>query len=262
MTTLPYFTESDISNSIDMTISIDLIEQCFTHYQTGIISMPPKVYLSIPQVSGDFRAMPVYDQSSHKAAIKWVNSHPKNTSRPSVMATMVLNDALTGQPLAVADAGLLTAIRTGASAGVATKHMARKDAQSLALIGAGIQAFYQAEAVLAVRDITTITIFDLNTEKSHTLKSKLQTICSATITIASTIENAVQSADIICTTTPSKTPILSLAQLKQPVHINAMGADGPGKQELDLSILKQATIIVDDWTQASHSGEINVPFHN
>ncbi|NYZ77884.1 ornithine cyclodeaminase family protein [Candidatus Micrarchaeota archaeon] len=219
--------------------------------------MPSKVYVDIKKYAGDFRAMPAWLEPY--AGVKWVNVHPNNPKTqglPSVMAVIILSDPKTGFPLAVLDGTTITNYRTGAAGGIAAKHLARKNAHSLGLVGAGVQAHLQALAVSLVRDIKTIKIFDLRPEASKKLAADLGSKIKADFQIASSAREACD-ADIVCTTVPSTKPIVEDAWLKPGTHVNEIGADGPGKQALEIDTLKRAKIFVDNWDQASHSGAIN-----
>jgi len=249
-----------INQHLPMKTAIDVVEEAFKDFVSGDAFMPPKQYLDLPQYNGDFRAMPAFSNRYDVAGIKWVNSHansPKDI--PSVMATLLLNNPKTGVPLAIVDGTLLTCIRTGAAGGIATKYLAKASASSLALVGCGIQAYYQAEAICLVRSIDTIYLYDLQDTKAF--ESKIKSFTSATIISCNTVSEATQQADVVVTTTPSKTPVVMLNDIKPGTHINAIGADAEGKQEVETALLLKSKIIIDDWVQASHSGEINIPVH-
>jgi len=256
-----FLSDADVKYLYPMTKAIKVIEQAFKDYALQTSKMPPKVYLDLPKYHGDFRAMPAYCPSSHVAGIKWVNSHPNNAKKgiPTVMATMILNDPETAVPKAILAATELTAIRTGAAGGVAVKYLANKNAQTLALVGCGKQAYYQAIAIAQVRSIKTIHLVDNSAKTASSLAKTLKKELGFEPVVFKSVEKAVQNCEIIVTTTPSHKPIIKALWLSRGCHINAIGADAPTKQELDPMILKQAKLIVDDRVQAAHSGEINVP---
>lgn len=214
--------------------------------------MPAKVYLDLPEHEGDFRAMPA--SMGLRAGVKWVNAHPKNPSNhglPSVMGLYILNDPATAWPLAVMDATWLTAVRTGAAAAVASKYLARPSARSIGFIGCGAQARTLWDAHRAVfEDLEPVTA-DLCWQ---TAERFAQTIGGRAGTVAEAA-----GCDIVCSSTPARSPVVSGEWITDGCHINAIGADAPGKQELDPEILRRARIVIDEWEQASHSGEVNVP---
>lgn len=254
MTTL-LLTQSQIRGLLDMNAVAQAVEGAFAAHGRGETLMPSKIYLSLPEGEGDFRAMPSFMQGA--AGIKWVNAHPNNPKRhklPTVMALFVLNDPDTALPLAVMDATLITAYRTGAAAGVASKYLARKDAKTIGFVGSGVQARFALDAHRLTYSNLQILCADLSTEAAEAFAKDVGG------KVASVQEAC--GCDIVCTTTPSRKPVVQRSWLSQGCHINAMGADAPGKQELDPAILVEAGVFVDDVEQASHSGEINVPLHD
>ena len=243
---------NSIKSLIRMSDVINVVEEAFRMCGEGRGKMPAKTYLSLEH--GDFRAMPAALPGS--AGVKWVNVHPENPSRglPSIMAILVYNDPETGYPLAIMDATEITAYRTGAAAAIASKYLTRLDSHTIGIIGAGFQAHTQILAHADLFDSISISVFDV----SETAVDKLMHSFSQFPIRSCSIQEAVAS-DIVCTLTPSRSPIIKKAWITPGTHINAIGADAPGKQELDPSILKEAVVIVDDIKQASSSGEINVP---
>jgi alanine dehydrogenase len=241
-----------VNTLMKMSDVVHVVEEVFKIMGEGKANMPPKLYLSVEH--GDFRAMPAALPGA--AGMKWVNVHPRNPSRnlPSVMAIVVYNDPDTGYPLAIMDATEITAYRTGATAAVASKYLARKNSRTIGVIGAGHQAYTQILAHAELFSSISINAFDISEAAVDRLTRSLPGFsikkCS--------IEEATAS-DILCTLTPSRKPVVKKEWLVPGTHINAVGADAQGKQELEPSILKDAIVIVDDTEQAVHSGEINVP---
>lgn len=243
---------NSVNTLMKMSDVVNVVEEVFKIMGEGKANMPPKLYLSVEH--GDFRAMPAALPGA--AGMKWVNVHPQNPSRnlPSVMAIVVYNDPDTGYPLAIMDATEITAYRTGATAAVASKYLARKNSRTIGVIGAGHQAYTQILAHAELFSSISINAFDISEAAVDRLTRSLPGFsikkCS--------IEEATAS-DILCTLTPSRKPVVMKEWLVPGTHINAVGADAQGKQELEPSILKEAIVIVDDTEQAVHSGEINVP---
>jgi alanine dehydrogenase len=170
------------------------------------------------------------------------------------MAILIYSDPETGYPLAIMDATEITAYRTGATAAIASKYLARRDSHTIGIIGAGFQAHTQILAHGELFNPVSIKAFDVSQAAVDRL---VHSFSQFTIKNCS-IQEAV-AADIVCTLTPSRSPIIKKEWIAAGTHINAVGADAPGKQELDPSILKEAIVVVDDMKQASSSGEINVP---
>jgi alanine dehydrogenase len=241
-----------IKTLIKMSDVIKVVEEAFRMCGEGRGKMPPKVYLAVEQ--GDFRAMPAALPGC--AGMKWVNVHPQNPSLglPSIMAILIYSDPETGYPMAIMDATEITAYRTGAAAAIASKYLARRDSHTIGIIGAGFQAHTQILAHAELFNPILIKAFDV----SKAAVDRLMHAFSQFSVKNCSIQEAVAS-DIVCTLTPSRSPIIKREWISPGTHINAVGADAPGKQELDPSILKKAIVVVDDLKQASTSGEINVP---
>ena len=249
----------DVAASTALPEVIDAVEDAFGAYARGDTQMPAKSYIDLPQYSGDFRSMPAYIETDgwEAAGVKWVNSHADNPEKhdfPTVMGTMIYSDPETAFPLALMDGTRLTRLRTGAAAAVATRHLSREDATSLGLVGAGIQSYTQLEAIAEVRDIQRVVVADRSEEAIAELTDRYGDDYDVQ---AGSIGEAA-ACDIVSTTTPVREPIVDSAG--ERTHINAMGADAPGKHEISDDILESATIVIDDYEQCTHSGEINVPW--
>jgi alanine dehydrogenase len=239
---------------------VDAAGAVFGAYARGEAVMPAKSYVDLPQYGGDFRSMPAYvDAGAWDAAgVKWVNVHPNNPDRglPTVMGTYVYSDPATALPLAVMDATELTGLRTGAAAAVATDHLAVADASSLGIVGAGAQAHTQLEAIATVRPVETVVIADRNPGRQDAFADAFGDRFD--VRPGSIAEAA--ACDVLSTVTPSERPIVEREWVGDRTHVNAIGADAAGKQELAPAILRDGRVIVDDREQAIHSGEINVPY--
>ncbi|WP_439028611.1 ornithine cyclodeaminase family protein [Haloarchaeobius sp. DT45] len=252
----------DVQQYSPMTALVAAIEDAFAAYETGDAQMPPKSYIDLPQYNGDFRSMPAYMDAGDwdAAGIKWVNVHPDNPADhdlPTVMGTMIYSDPETGFPLAIMDGTELTMRRTGAAAAVATDHLAVEDASSLGIVGAGVQSYTQVEAIASVRDIETVVVSDLDEARVAAFIEAFED--EFDVREGSIAEAA--SCDVLSTVTPVESPIVSAEDLGEHTHVNAMGADAEGKHELADEVLLNAKLVIDDYDQTTHSGEINVPFH-
>jgi alanine dehydrogenase len=250
---------SEIEKLLSMSEAIKAVEYSFKLKAEGRTIMPPKSYLDLPEYRGDFRVMPAYIDGT--AGVKWVSVYPNNWMQnlPSVIATIIICDPHTGFPLAIMDGAYITNIRTGAAGGVAVKYLARRDSSVIGVIGAGMQARTQLLAIKEVLPkIEQVKVFDLHRDAGLRYAEEMESRLSLNTSPVETIEEATE-ADIVVTTTPSRTPIIKKQHIRPGTHINAIGADAKGKQELEADLLKVAKVIVDDIEQASHSGEINVP---
>ena len=250
---------SDVAESASMARIIDAVEGAFAADARGDTQMPAKSYIDLPQHDGDFRSMPAYiDAGDWEAAgVKWVNSHPENPDRhglPTVIGTMVYSDPVTALPLALLDGTTLTRLRTGAAAAVATRYLAREDATSLGLVGAGVQSYSQLEAVAQVRDIETVVVADRDAEAIAAFRERY----AGAYDVREGPVDEAAACDVVSTTTPVREPIVT--GVGEHTHLNAMGADAEGKHEVANSVLERATLVIDDYDQCTHSGEINVPW--
>lgn len=259
-------TESQVKQLLKMEEVMEAVELAFAEKGLDRAQMPPKLYIFYQKYNGDLRAMPSYLEGLEISAVKVVNVHLDNRYKfnlPTVMATVILIDPKTGAPIAIMGGTWITDIRTGAAGGVATKYLARKDSRIVGLIGAGAQAKTQLMALLSLHGyLEEVRVWSRTRETRETFVAEMKPKCAEKVSRmlpVERVEDAVRHADIITTTTPSRVPVVMNDWISPGTHINCIGADAPGKQELDPAILKSAKIVVDDWEQASHSGEINVP---
>ncbi|MFB6198629.1 MAG: ornithine cyclodeaminase family protein [Halobacteriaceae archaeon] len=251
----------DVHKNTPMGTLIDAVEDAFAAYERGNAQMPAKSYIDLSHYNGDFRSMPTYlDVGDWDAAgIKWVNVHPDNREKydlPTVMGIMVYSDPRNAYPLAIMDGTRLTMQRTGAAAAVATDHLAHDDANSLGIIGAGVQSHTQLQAIDHVRDIDEVIVSDLREEAVEQFINKF----GADYDVKYGSIKEAGHCDILSTVTPVREPIVSLDDIGNQTHVNAMGADAEGKHEIENEVLLNAKVVIDDHEQCTHSGEINVPY--
>ncbi|WP_067075875.1 ornithine cyclodeaminase family protein [Methanoculleus horonobensis] len=231
------------------------VEAAFAEHGRGNVQMPPKVYVTFVE-SGDFRTMPAYLPARGIAGVKIVNVHPQNRTRglPTVMALTVIIDITTGIPTAIINATELTALRTGAAGAIAAKYLAPRHPITLGIVGAGRQAEAQVEATAASLAIEEILVWSRSEKSAEAFAERYSEYNARSVPLERACD-----CDVLTTTTPSTKPVVMADWIHEGTHINAIGADAPGKQELDPAILAKAEVFVDDPGQAAHSGEINVP---
>lgn len=244
-----FLSKKDIISLLNMKEVIEALENVFRESLQGKTSMPHKSYLTLE--NGDFRAMPALIPGA--AGIKWVNVHPGNANLnlPTVMAVIIYNDPSTGYPLAIMDATDITAYRTGATSAIASKYLASNHVHTLGISGVGRQAYTQLLAHLELFELKEIRVYDKSAEAVKNFTSDFLKYPVRPVELPELAQS-----DIICTVTPSHTPYLKKELLKKGVHINAVGADAKGKEELDPEILLHAAVVVDDIGQVSDVGEI------
>jgi alanine dehydrogenase len=254
--------QSEIKQLIEMKEVIKSVETAYSVHATRKVQMPAKKYLFFKKYNGDLRIMPCFIKNMDEAGVKCVNVHPDNPLKnnlPTVMGVIELFDPKTGFPISVMDGTWITNMRTGAAAGVGTKYLARKDSTSLGIIGAGKQAFTQIMALKEVMNIEKAKVFCRTCASRENFAKMANEKFGLNVKAVPTAEEAVKDVDVIVTVTPANKPVLKTEWISEGTHINAMGADAPGKQELESGILKKSRIFIDCWEQARHSGEINVP---
>jgi len=232
--------EQEIAELLSIEEVMEVVENAFREKALGYAQMPPKVYLNFSKYNGDVRAMPAYLERLDVASVKIVNSHPENPKKfgiPTVSATVVLLDPRNGALL----------------------YLANRNSKTASFIGAGVQARAQLLALLSVfPNLEEIRVCDISPKAAEAFVSEAKNkTAQCRIVVVGNEAEAVHEADIVVTTTPSKKPLVFASWVSDGTHF--IGADAPLKEELDPAILKRAKIVVDDWEQASHSGEINVP---
>jgi ornithine cyclodeaminase/alanine dehydrogenase-like protein (mu-crystallin family) len=243
---VPVFTARHVEAAVSPERALEAVREAFLAYHRGEWSMPPKVYVPA-YPAGDFRAMPVL--GAGHAALKWVTSFPGNPARglPTVMGLVLLSDASNGSLRAVLDAAALTALRTGAAAVLAAETLGRENAESAAVIGAGVNGVAAARTFLARgRDVS---LWDIDADRARAAVSELGA------SVADSREEAL-AADLVVTMTPGHEMLLAPGSLRAGQHVSLMGADGPGKAEIAVDELVRTHVFCDDWEQASHNGEL------
>ena len=245
-------TKKDMGELLDVGEVMNVVEQAFRDYASGRVQMPTKVYIELEK--GDFRAMPSAVPGA--VGVKWVNVHPGNRELglPTVMGILIYSDPDSAYPLAIMEATEITAYRTAATSANACKYLARSDSRTLGLIGAGRQAYMHLQSHALLFPLEVIRVYDIRPEAVEAFITHF----SHFNVVAASAEEAAAS-DIVCTLTPATAPVVKASWIRPGTHINAVGADAEGKQELDPEILGMALVVVDDIGQACQGGEINVP---
>jgi len=215
----------------------------------------PRVAAHSPD--GVIELMPTSDGAAY--AFKYVNGHPKNTQdgRQTVTAFGVLADVANGYPVLLTEMTILTALRTAATSAVAARHLAPKGARTMAIIGNGAQAEFQALAMKTLIGVDRLRLYDIDRAASEKCRLNLQGF-GFDIAICDGTEEAVQGAEIVTTVTADKqyATILTDNLVGAGIHINAVGGDCPGKTELQAAILRRADIFVEYTPQTRIEGEI------
>ena len=261
--------KEEMKRAVTMKEAVNLASEALRLYTTGKSNIPLRTGINIEKSNGNALFMPGYVDEIHAAGIKIVSIFPNNhkIGLPAVPASMILLDANTGVVSAVMDGTYLTQLRTGAVAGCATELLSRKDSKIMALIGTGGQAKAQVEAVLSVRNIEEIKVFDLSNDEAEAFASMLRYELKdfhGNINTSKTSFECIEDADIITTVTTSKIPTFDGSKVKLGAHINAMGSYTPDSRELDEVILDRASLIYLDTLDGvlSEAGDFIIPMEN
>ena len=226
--------------------AIEHVHAAFLRYHAGDWVMPAKVYLQSPPF-GDFRAMPA--RGDGLALLKWITSFPGNPQRglPTVMGIICLSDAETGQPLMLLDARSVTALRTGAVAAVATRALAPAGAASVGIVGCGLHGAWTARCLQAAGYEGGVC-FDPRPAAAEALAVELGWRVGSRA-------DALR-CDVVCCVTPGAEVVVDVGDLRRGLHLNMLGADGPGKAEATIGAVASCALFCDEWEQASHGGEL------
>jgi ornithine cyclodeaminase/alanine dehydrogenase-like protein (mu-crystallin family) len=226
--------------------AVGRVREAFVEYAAGEWVMPAKVYLDASP-NGDFRAMPA--KGAGLAILKWVTSFPGNPAAglPVVMGIICVSSAVDGEPVALVDVRSVTALRTGAVAAVAAQELGREDARSIGIIGCGLHGTWAARCLAAV-EYGPGVCFDPDPEAAGSLAGELGWEVGAR-------EDAL-ACDVVTCVTPGSSPVVTAADLRPGLHLNMLGADGPGKGEAEVEAVAACELFCDDWEQASHGGEL------
>ena len=247
----------EVKQSITMSQAIDAMERAFIQLANQQVNLPLRTALSIDEERALTLTMPAYLAQDKTLGLKVVSVFPNNSSKgiPSITGIIMLLDARTGEPKVLMDGAYLTALRTGAVSGLATKYFARENANHVAIIGSGAQSLTQLEAVTAVRPITRVSIWSRTMHNAESLAKKIEKLYD--IKVYDEVSMAVRDADIICTATSSTEPLIHLNNIQPHVHINAIGAHSKSMQEIGQDVLGHSVIFIDQLEAVlSESGEL------
>jgi ornithine cyclodeaminase/alanine dehydrogenase-like protein (mu-crystallin family) len=244
---LPVLDHDAVLAAVSPREAIERVRDGLLRFHTGEWAMPPKVYLDSPPF-GDFRAMPA--RGGGLALLKWVTSFPGNPAhgRPTVTGVICLSDASTGEPLMLLDARSVTALRTGAVAAVATAALAPEAARTVGIVGCGLHGAWAARC-LAAAGYGPGVCSDPRSETAAALAEEL-------FWEVGPREHAVR-CDVVCCVTPGAEVVIDAGDLRPGLHLNMLGADGPGKSEASVGAVASCALFCDEWEQASHGGELN-----
>jgi alanine dehydrogenase len=246
MPEIPVFNHDSVLSAVAAEEAIERVRQAFVEYASGEWTMPPKVYLDA-QPAGDFRAMSA--KGAGIAILKWVTSFPGNGANglPVVMGVICVSSASTGEPLALIDARAITALRTGAVSAVAAQELGPEDARTVGIVGCGFNGAWSARC-LAAAEFGPGICFDVDPEVAGSLAGELGWEAGS--------REEVLACDVVTCVTPGDAPVVRVGDLHPRMHLNMLGADGPGKAEAEIDAVGRCRLFCDEWRQASHGGEL------
>ena len=240
---------------------IDAVERAFVAYSIGEAELPGVIHLDVPEARGEIHVKAGHLHGARHYAVKvasgFYGSHP-----PTIDGLVLAFDAADGTPAALLlDDGFITDARTGAAGGVASRHLASERVERVAVIGTGLQARYQVDALAAVRAFSSVHVW--GRDRDHAVRCVEDLLERpglperATYAVADSVEAAVREADVVITCTASRAPLVHAEWLGPRTHVTAVGSDGAGKQELEPQILRLADVVAcDSRAQCARLGEL------
>jgi ornithine cyclodeaminase/alanine dehydrogenase len=256
--------KKDVADLLSVEDAIAVVEEAFRQLALGQVTMPQRTAIRMPEHHGLHLGMPAYIGGSVDAlALKVVTVYPENPSKhglPTTIGVLLLNDPATGQPLAVMDAGFMTAVRTGAVSGVATKYLARKRARAVGVIGAGVMAQWQLAAVCAVRAIDSIVVYDKDADRAASYAAAMSARLDKPVSVVTHPKRAIESRDIVIVATSATEPVFDGSWLSPGQHVNAIGSHAPGARELDTATVVRSRVFP-DYVEAclAEAGDLLIP---
>jgi alanine dehydrogenase len=255
--------QSEVRECLPMTKAIEAVKTAYSAFAQGRVQMPPVQHLEVKDYRGevDIKSGLVEDFGLIGTKIASGFYDNQKLGLPPGIAVIVLMDLKTSMPLAIMDGTYITACRTGAAGAVAASVLARKDSRVVGVVGAGTQGRMQVLALKELFDVQRVYVWDIEKDMTQDYQNEMQQKLQIEVTVVDTPADVVPKADILVTATPSRKPLIMADSIHDGLHINAMGADGPGKQELDPLIMKRVSkIVVDSLAQCSHIGELQHAF--
>jgi ornithine cyclodeaminase/alanine dehydrogenase-like protein (mu-crystallin family) len=253
------FSAADVRASLPMHKAVNAMKKAFQELSAKEVVVPLRAHIELPAHDADVLVMSCFSPGLDQVGLKIITLHPHNVERglPFIQATVMIVDAERGTPLAVMSGAVLTAIRTGAASGAATDILARKDASRVGIIGSGVQAESQLEAMCAVRDIKIATVFDVDDECAEAFAHRMEKRLGIHVVPAPSASVALAHADIVCTATSSSKPVFADADIWPGTHVNAIGVYKTHEREVPGPTVARARVVVDELEAAwAEAGEL------
>ena len=246
VTSLPVLDHDAVLAAVSAEMAIERVRDGLLRFQAGEWVMPSKVYLESPPF-GDFRAMPA--RGAGFALLKWVTSFPGNPALglPTVTGVICLSSSENGEPLMLMDARSVTALRTGAVAAVAAVALARDGARTVGIVGCGLHGAWAARCLVAA---------GYGPGVCHDPRADVADVLAHELGWSTGSRDEALGCDVVCCVTPGTEIVVDVGSLHAGLHLNMLGADGPGKAEASVGAVASCALFCDEWEQASHGGEL------
>jgi len=255
---------SDVQNLLPMSKAIDTVEAAFGELAAGTAEMPDRTVMTDAAVGGWIAYMPAYLKSGGALGVKAVTVYKENPTKfdlPTTIGTILVQDNKTGVVVAAMDGGLLTGVRTGASGGVATRHLARNDSKVAGVLGTGVMARSQVLALAESADLDTILVYSRSdSDAKQAFAEEFSSITGISVQVAESAEGLVRESDIVTIITSAVEPVVDGSWWKPGTHINAIGSHAVGVREMDSATIVKSKVVCDQ-VQAclNEAGDIQIP---
>ncbi len=264
MSKLLLLRENEVRAAMDMASCLDAVEAAFASYSSGGAELPAVIHLDVPEREAEIHVKAGYLHDGPYYAVKFASGFPRNegVGLPPNGGMVMVFDAKTGLPAALLlDNGAITDLRTGAAGGVAARHRAAENVTKVAVIGTGAQALYQLDALALVRRFSEVRVWGRDPDHTRACVGLLRGRDSlpegAVCAVVPSARDAVTGAQVVITCTAARNALVMAEWLSAGAHVTAIGSDGPGKQELDPTILSDADLlVVDSLPQCAQRGEL------
>jgi ornithine cyclodeaminase/alanine dehydrogenase-like protein (mu-crystallin family) len=255
--------EADVRAALDMPSLIDAVERAFVAYSSGRAEVPGVIHLDVPESGGEVHVKAGHLHGEPFYAVKVSSGFAPPDGPPAADGLVMAFDARNGAPVAfLLDNGFITDARTGAAGGVAARHLAPSSIEVVAVIGTGAQVPYQLDALACVRGFGELRVWGRDPDRARgcadDLASRPGLPERCTYAVASSVQGAVDGADVVITCTASREPLVRAEWLSPGAHVTAVGSDAPDKQELETEVLARADVlVVDGRAQCTQIGELH-----
>src|SRR6056297_1531053 len=258
---LRFFSSGDIHKLVSMKDAIALMEKAFISVSAGKSHVPQRYVPEFKEKNLKLLLKPAFSYDSDYSGVKVLAQKEKDPALnlPTITGIMLLINTSTGEMVSIMEGSSITALRTGAASGIATKYLARDDAKAAAIFGCGVQGRTQLEAISAVRNLDKVYVYDIEPRKAKEYIEVMQSRVQAELHFTDDLSR-LSEVVIICTATGAQAPLFKLEHLKKGVHINAIGSFQPHMQEIDPWIIQSCRLFVEQKSSSfAESGDLIKP---